>query len=120
MSDAPGATECLSEGAAEGGGAWFEVTNATANRAGSLVPTSFNLSVAGEDFSVVANATKHMAEYATSTGAGNMPFSSFAGAVESAVESGVLGSGRNLLTIGSWELGIDMSNNVIFHAVYRP
>jgi hypothetical protein len=90
-----------------------------ANRAGTFVPESFDLSVAGEKFSVVPNATKHMAEYATSTGAGSMPMSSFAGAVKTAVEQG-LAPGRNFLQIGPWELGIDTTDNVIFHAVYRP
>lgn len=45
--------------------------------------------------------------------------SSFAGAVESAVTQG-LAPGRNFRQIGPWELGIDISDNVIYHAVYRP
>lgn len=105
--------------AAEDSGAWFQVTKAGANRAGTYVPESFDLSVAGENFSVVPNATKHMGEYATSTGAGSMPVSSFAGAVETAVKQG-LGPGRNFIQIGPWELGIDTTDNVIYHAVYRP
>jgi RHS repeat-associated protein len=115
------AEQVLSTGsAAEAGSGWFGVTNATANRAGTLVPRSFDLSVAGQDFAVLPNATKHIAEYATSTGAGSMPFSSLAGALETAVDRGMLGAGRNFLTIGNWELGIDMTKNVIYHAVYRP
>jgi hypothetical protein len=105
--------------AAEGGSPWFEVTNATANRAGTFVPTTFDLSVGGEDFSVVANATKHIAEYATSTGAGSMPLSSLAGAVETAVDNGLLGPGRNFITVDNWELGIDTTDHVIYHAIYR-
>lgn len=100
-------------------GAWFEVSNIGPNRAGTLVPESFDLSVAGETCSVVPNATKHMAEYATSTGAGWMPTSPFAGAVETAVQQG-LAPGRNFLQVGDWELGIDTTDNVIYHAVYRP
>lgn len=100
-------------------GAWFEVSNVGPNRPGTFVPESFDLSVAGETYSVVPNATKHMAEYATSTGAGWMPTSPFAGAVETAVERG-LASGRNFLQVGNWELGIDTTDNVIYHAVYRP
>lgn len=100
-------------------GAWFEVSNVGTNRAGTLVPESFDLSVAGKTYSVVPNATKHMAEYATSTGAGSMPMSTFAGAVETAVKQG-LAPGRNFLQVGSWELGIDTTDNVIYHAVYRP
>ena len=109
----------LAGNAAEDAAPWFQVTKAGANRAGTFVPESFDLSVAGEDFSVVPNATKHMAEYATSTGAGRMPISSFAGAVETAVKQG-LAPGRNFLRIGHWELGIDTTDNVIYHAVYRP
>ena len=79
------------EGVAEGGSPWFAVTNAAADRPGTFVPTSFDLSVAGEDFSVVPNATKHLAEYATSTGAGRFPISPLAAAVETAVNEGLLG-----------------------------
>jgi RHS repeat-associated protein len=97
----------------------FQVSGAGANRAGTLVPESFDLSVAGQKFSVHPNATKHMAEYATSTGAGSVPMSSFAGSVETAVAQG-LKPGRNFVQVGPWELGIDTNGNVIYHAVYRP
>jgi hypothetical protein len=36
------------------------------------------------------------------------------------MEQGLLGPGRNLFTIGDWELGIDTTDNVIYHAVYIP
>ena len=98
---------------------FFQVSGAGANRAGTLVPESFDLSVAGQKFSVHPNATKHMAEYATSTGAGSVPMSSFAGSVETAVARG-LNPGRNFVQVGPWELGIDTNGNVIYHAVYRP
>jgi len=98
---------------------FFQVSGAGANRAGTLVPESFDLSVAGQKFSVHPNATKHMAEYATGTGAGNVPMSSFAGSVETAVAQG-LKPGRNFVQVGPWELGIDTNGNVIYHAVYRP
>jgi RHS repeat-associated protein len=114
---APKATAYAHTG--EDGAQWFQLIKAGASRAGTFVPESFDLSVAGERFSVVPNATKHMAEYATSTGAASMPISSFAGAVESAVGQG-LAPGRNFLQIGPWELGIDTTDNVIYHAVYRP
>jgi hypothetical protein len=78
------------------------------------------LSVAGENFSVVPNATKHLDEYAASTGAGSVPITPMAGAVETAVQQGLFGPGRNLITVGDWELGIDMANNVIYHAIYKP
>ncbi len=42
-----------------------------------------------------------------------------AGSVEQAVAHG-LRPGRNFVTIGRWELGIDTNGNVIYHAVYRP
>ncbi|MEK7425513.1 MAG: RHS repeat-associated core domain-containing protein [Actinomycetota bacterium] len=98
---------------------FFHVSGAGANRAGTLVPESFDLSVAGQKFSVHPNATEHMAEYATSAGAGSVPMSSFAGSVETAVVRG-LNPGRNFLQVGPWELGIDTNGNVIYHAVYRP
>ena len=60
-----------------------------------------------------------MAEYEMSTG-GSVPISSLAGAVETAVKQGLLGPGRNFVTVGNWELGIDRATNVIYHALYRP
>lgn len=98
---------------------WWRVSNVGGNRAGTLVPESFDLSVAGQKFTVHSNATKHMAEYATGRGSGSVPFSSFAGSVERAVQGG-LQSGRNFVKIGPWELGIDTRGNVIYHAVYKP
>lgn len=97
---------------------WWRVSNVGRSRAGTLVPESFDLSVAGQKFAVHPNATKHMAEYATSHG-GSVPFSSFAGSVERAVQGG-LQSGRNFVRVGPWELGIDTRGNVIYHAVYMP
>lgn len=64
---------------------WCRASNMGPNRPGTLVPESFDLSVAGQKFSVHPNATKHMAEYATSTGGGSVPISSLAGSVEQAV-----------------------------------
>lgn len=98
---------------------FFEVTATGANRAGTFIPESFNLTVADHTFFVNANATKHMAEYATSTGASSIPTSSLAGSVETAVQRGLL-PGRNFIQVGPWELGIDMNDHVIYHAVYRP
>lgn len=98
---------------------WWRASNVGPNRPGTLVPESFDLSVAGQKFSVHPNATKHMAEYATSTGGGSVPISSLAGSVEQALAQG-LRPGRNFVTIGWWELGIDTNGNVIYHAVYRP
>jgi hypothetical protein len=89
------------------------------NRAGTLVPESFDVSVASQKFTVHPNATKHMAEYATSHGAGSVPMSSLAGSLETAVRGG-LQSGRNFVRVGPWELGIDTRGNVIYHAVYKP
>ncbi len=80
---------------------------------------SFDLDVAGQKFTVHPNATKHMAEYAISQGGGSVPMSLLAGAVEKAVQDG-LQPGRNFVRVGPWELGIDMSGNVIYHGVYRP
>ncbi|MEX2555048.1 MAG: RHS repeat-associated core domain-containing protein [Actinomycetota bacterium] len=99
---------------------WWGVSNVGRNRAGTLVPESFDLSVAGQKFTVHPNATKHMAEYATSHGGGgSVPISSLAGSVESAVRGG-LQSGRNFIRVGPWEVGIDTRANVIYHAVYMP
>ena len=49
---------------------FFDVTTTGGNRAGTLVPESFDIAVSGQRFSVHPNATKHMAEYATSLVAG--------------------------------------------------
>lgn len=98
---------------------WWHASNTGPVRPGTLVPLSFDLSVAGQKFSVHPNATKHMAEYAATTGGGYVPISSLAGSVEAAVAQG-LKAGRNFGTIGQWELGIDTSSNVIYHALYRP
>lgn len=98
---------------------WWRVSNLGRNRAGTLVPESFDLSVAGQTFTVHPNATKHMAEYATSHGGGAIPISSLAGSVETAVRGG-LQSGLNFIRVGAWELGIDTRTNVIYHAVYMP
>jgi hypothetical protein len=98
---------------------WWRVSKVGRSRAGTLLPESFDLSVAGQKFTVHPNATKHMAEYATSHGGGSVPISSLAGSVESAVRGG-LESGRNFIRVGAWELGIDTRGNVIHHAVYLP
>lgn len=98
---------------------FWRATNVGPNRAGTLVPESFDLAVGGQKFSVHPNATKHMAEYATSHQISNVPISSFAGSVESALAQG-LRPGRNFLRVGPWELGIDTNSNVIYHAVNRP
>lgn len=102
---------------------FWSVSNVGPNRAGTLVPESFDIAVAGEKFTVVPNATKHMAEYASSHAStlteANVPMSSFAGSLETAVSQG-LSPGRNFIQIGPWELGIDTNANVIYHAVYRP
>jgi RHS repeat-associated protein len=98
---------------------WWSVSNVSGFRAGTLVPESFDLTVAGQKFAVVPNATKHLAEYATSMGSGSVPISSLAGSVETALQQGLV-YGRNFLRIGAWELGIDTRANVIYHAVYRP
>lgn len=98
---------------------WWRASNVGRNRAGTLVPESFDLSVAGQKFAVHPNATKHMAEYATAHGGGSVPISSLAGSVDTAVRGG-LQSGRNFVRVGPWELGIDTRGNVIYHAVYRP
>jgi RHS repeat-associated protein len=97
----------------------FEVSKEAAPWPGTSVPQSFDLSVGGETYTVVPNATEHMAEYATSTGSGTFPISSLASAVEEAQGIG-LHFGRNFLTVGNWELGIDTSDNVIYHALYGP
>ncbi len=97
--------------------AW-RLSNVGKNRQDTLVPESFDIFTAGEKFSVHPNATKHMAEYARSTGTAP-PISSFAGSIETAVQRG-LGPGRNFIAVGSWELGIDTGGNVVYHALYRP
>lgn len=90
---------------------FWRATNVGPNRAGTLVPESFDLAVGGQKFYVHPNATKHMAEYATSHQLSNVPISSFAGSVESALAQG-LRPGRNFLRVGPWELGIDTNSNV--------
>jgi hypothetical protein len=98
---------------------WWSVSGVGPFRDGTLIPESFTLNVGEETFEVVPNATRHMAEYAISSGAGGFPFSSLASAVETAMSRG-LTAGRNVVQVGDWELGIDMPDRVIFHAVYRP
>lgn len=83
------------------------------------MPESFDLAVGGQKFYVHPNATKHMTEYASSHQLSNVPTSSLAGSVESALAQG-LRPGRNFLRVGPWELGIDTNSNVIYHALYRP
>lgn len=114
----------LAAGAAGGtlgrlGDFFWKAYNFGPNRAGTLIPESFTLEVGGTAWRVVPNATKHMAEYARSTGSSWFPISPFAGAVESASARGLV-AGRNFLTIGEWELGIDSTAKVIYHALYRP
>jgi hypothetical protein len=106
----------------------FEVTNAAAPRAGTLIPESFDLQVGSSDYFVHPNATKHMAEYVMNrmalgrTANPDFPITSLAGALDSAQTSGALSLGRNFLTVGRWELGvaINPTRNVLYHALYRP
>jgi len=107
--------------AANGGSSldeFWKLSNVGKSRAGTTVPESFDIATAGQKFSVHPNATKHMAEYARSTGAAP-PVSSLAGSIETAVSRG-LTRGRNFVQVGPWELGIDTRGNVIYHALYRP
>lgn len=107
--------------AANGGSSldeFWKLSNVGKSRAGTTVPESFDIATAGQKFSVHPNATKHMAEYARSTGVAP-PISSLAGSVETAVSRG-LTPGRNFVQVGPWELGIDTRGNVIYHALYRP
>lgn len=97
---------------------FWKLSNVGKNRPGTLVPESFDIATAGQKFSVHPNATKHMAEYARSTGTAP-PISSLAGSIETAVARG-LTPGRNFVNVGPWELGIDMRSNIIYHALYRP
>jgi hypothetical protein len=47
---------------------FWKLSNAGANRPGTLVPATFDITTAGQKFTVDPNATKHMAEYARSQG----------------------------------------------------
>jgi RHS repeat-associated protein len=104
--------------AAEGSEPWFEVLNEEGTRVQGI-PRSFDLKLAGETFHVHPNATKHLAEYVYSHGSVQMPFSSFAGAVDDAVTRGLVPFSRNFGLFDGWELGIDTNDNVVYHAVYR-
>jgi hypothetical protein len=96
---------------------WWRISNVTRSRPGTLVPERFDIKVAGRSCSVHPNATKHMEEYARRTGF-PPPISSFAGSIERAASG--LTKGRNFVTVGNWELGIDTQGNVIYHALFRP
>ena len=106
-------------------GPWWKASNFGENWPGTNVPRGFDLEVGGQKYFVHPNATKHMAEYALGaagkgvSASGEFPISPLAGAVEKAQAAG-LQAGRNFITVGNWELGIDTNGNVIYHAVYRP
>ena len=141
VADAGGGGGRVIEGGGGGGRSepWWEASNVGPNRQGSQIPESFDLRVGETNYHVHPNATKHMEEYARwsrqetgvadnlqnrtqrhgTGGTGEVPVSSLAGAVEQAQVQG-LRPGRNFGITGDWELGIDTSDNVIFHAVYRP
>ncbi|MBD2028252.1 S8 family serine peptidase [Leptolyngbya sp. FACHB-711] len=113
---------------------WWEASNFGPNWWGTRVPRSFNLRVDGQIYHVVPNATEHLDDYVYRAKrdrypvaqpgrapSGEFPLSPLAAAIEQAQAQG-LKPGRNSITVGAWELGIDVktNENVIYHAVYRP
>ncbi len=109
------------EGAAAKASQW-SASNFGPDRPGTSVPETFDLQVGNNTYQVVANATKHMAEYAGSVLArgdsGQFPINPLADAVAEAEERG-LDVGKNFLKIDNWELGIDTIDNHIFHWLWR-
>jgi hypothetical protein len=107
-------------------GQQWEVWHLGPNQPGTTVPRNFIMRAGDRTYYVNANATKHLAEYALSAGkkTGNFgfPMSAIATVLEKAQADGLLkpGTGKQFFRIGSWELGIDTNENVIYHMVYRP
>ncbi|HLY29491.1 MAG TPA: hypothetical protein VKQ36_00555, partial [Ktedonobacterales bacterium] len=119
---APGEVETPSVDNQPTGTVWDQITPTDDMRSGTQVPRSFDIQVGDDTFSVHPNATKHMAEYLLRDGTSPLSadvrsqaiLESFASSVEAAAPQ--LIDGRNFLTIGAWELGIDTADNVIYHA----
>ncbi|WP_088831371.1 RHS repeat-associated core domain-containing protein [Paenibacillus tyrfis] len=92
---------------------------------GTAVPRSFVLSglkIGEKELWVHGNATKHMGEYLNTIQlpkqrdiASQSMLKSFRAAVEEAIPS--LQEGRNFITVGGWELGIDSTDGIIYHAM---
>ncbi|MGH2511006.1 MAG: hypothetical protein ACRDHZ_26890, partial [Ktedonobacteraceae bacterium] len=104
------------------GQAW-EIWHLGPDRPGTTVPKNFIMRVGDTSYYVNANATKHLAEYALSkTQRGGFSMLALATAIEKAQEDGLLkaGTGKQFFKIGEWELGIDTTEHVIYHIVYRP
>ncbi len=123
-------------------GPWWEIPEdgVGASFPGTSIPRGFLMRVGGRVFRVTANASKHMAEYATKAPtAGQLrepgawspnpwnkgasvqyPFSSLAGTLEQAAKrlNGLPGQ-RHMIDVGNWELGIDTADKpwAVFHAV---
>lgn len=92
---------------------------------GTNVPESFvikQLKVNGQEIWVHPNATKHIGEFVTcanEAGTGLLVeremMNSFLNAVKLALQQDLL-AGRNFLIVGGWEIGINTTTGVIFHA----
>jgi hypothetical protein len=104
------------------GTVWDRITPTDDVRPDTNVPRSFELQVGDDTYNVHPNATKHMEEFLLRDGTSpwnvdirsQSILKSFVSAVDAAVPQ--LGPGRNFLVVGDWELGIDTSDNVIYHA----
>jgi len=103
----------------------WQAFNFGSNRGKTLVPTSFDLEMGGDVYHVHPNATEHMEEYArTHGGTGEYPLSNLAMAIQAARDQG-LQNGRNYFKFGDsatgiYEIGIDSTDNTVFHFLYTP
>jgi len=95
---------------------------------GTNIPKSFVLNgmkVGENELWVHPNATKHMAEFVNSaanrTGHATLVEREMMASFQSAVDQAIplLTSGRNSITVGGWELGIDAGTGVIYHALMK-
>ena len=115
---------------------WWRLSEAGPVRRGTSIPRTFTLTVRGQSFRIKPNATKHLAERASTAGLRHhqveFPYSSLAGSLEQTVQSGALrpllrGEVQRLGTVehpyrsGDWELGMEVVDGTIevFHAVMK-
>jgi len=118
----------LAEGGSEALFDWKLIKGTQPVIEGTNIPKSFvinGLEVNGENVWVGGNATKHIGEFVTSAnkaGGGLLSESeimkSFMNAAKLASEQ-TLKAGDNILFVGGWEIGINGTTGVIYHALMK-
>lgn len=108
------------------GTVWDGIKGTQPEIPGTNIPKSFVLECVearGKELWVHPNATKHIAEYSKFKEFSHLKnmneqsmLTSFKAAVQETVPL-LKEEGRNFLTVGGWELGIDKSSGVIYHAL---